>query len=416
MDRFVATTEADEPGLLGATARPGWAGLVLAALILSPGRHATAQEVVPAELAVRHYPAGPVYARPIGGGRSDALLQLVALVNRGEAPVEATELSVEVRSTGDDVLATYRVSRERLERGARAVGELAGSPAYDFFRRYYGLDSMLGAEGRPTPGRRVDPGRGLVLRHVFMVLEPGASLLRIEALALGPRGDTIRASEEVPLLVYENANTYSFPLRGTWYVSNASDPTGSHRWEPAEEFALDLSQRDARGASCSDPCRGHEDFYAFGAPVHAVAPGTVVAVQDHVGRTPFRRSGESREAFQARLQAHIDRLRTEDPGQLPGNFVILDHGSGEYSYYGHLDAGSVTVKEGERVERLQVIGRLGQSGYSTAPHLHFQLMDAPHQAFSRGLPIRFDDVTDPSGEPIGGTLRAGRFVTAIGAR
>jgi murein DD-endopeptidase MepM/ murein hydrolase activator NlpD len=54
-----------------------------------------------------------------------------------------------------------------------------------------------------------------------------------------------------------------------------------------------------------------------------------------------------------------------------GKQVTLDHGNGIKSRYGHLKA--VEVKAGQRVERGQVIGRVGSTGRSTGPHLHYEV-------------------------------------------
>jgi len=55
-----------------------------------------------------------------------------------------------------------------------------------------------------------------------------------------------------------------------------------------------------------------------------------------------------------------------------GKHVALDHGNGVESLYGHLEA--VDVKAGERVAKGQVIGRVGSTGRSTGPHLHYELL------------------------------------------
>jgi murein DD-endopeptidase MepM/ murein hydrolase activator NlpD len=59
-----------------------------------------------------------------------------------------------------------------------------------------------------------------------------------------------------------------------------------------------------------------------------------------------------------------------------GNYLILDLGQGRFALYAHLQPGSLRVKLGDRVKTGQVLARLGNSGKSDAPHLHFQLMDA----------------------------------------
>jgi len=65
-----------------------------------------------------------------------------------------------------------------------------------------------------------------------------------------------------------------------------------------------------------------------------------------------------------------------------GNCVIIDHGNSEYSLMAHMQQGSVTVKVGERAVAGQVIGKLGDSGDSFGPHVHYQLQSA---AFRRAV-------------------------------
>ncbi|HSH46777.1 MAG TPA: M23 family metallopeptidase [Longimicrobiales bacterium] len=54
-----------------------------------------------------------------------------------------------------------------------------------------------------------------------------------------------------------------------------------------------------------------------------------------------------------------------------GRFILLDHGDGLETMYGH--ASRIFVEPGERVERNQVIALSGNTGRSTAPHLHFEI-------------------------------------------
>ncbi|KYO66161.1 peptidoglycan DD-metalloendopeptidase family protein [Thermovenabulum gondwanense] len=54
-----------------------------------------------------------------------------------------------------------------------------------------------------------------------------------------------------------------------------------------------------------------------------------------------------------------------------GNFIIIDHGGGIQTYYAHLS--KIMVSEGQRVEKGSVIGRVGSTGRSTGPHLHFEV-------------------------------------------
>jgi murein DD-endopeptidase MepM/ murein hydrolase activator NlpD len=75
-----------------------------------------------------------------------------------------------------------------------------------------------------------------------------------------------------------------------------------------------------------------------------------------------------------------------------GNSVIEDVGSGRYVAYGHLKPGTIPawVRKGTRLRTGDLIGRLGSSGNSDAPHLHFQVMDGPSFLDATGLPFVFD--------------------------
>jgi murein DD-endopeptidase MepM/ murein hydrolase activator NlpD len=54
-----------------------------------------------------------------------------------------------------------------------------------------------------------------------------------------------------------------------------------------------------------------------------------------------------------------------------GRLIILDHGQGITSYYAHLD--KILVKTGNTVKRGDLIGKVGESGKVTGPHLHFEI-------------------------------------------
>lgn len=65
---------------------------------------------------------------------------------------------------------------------------------------------------------------------------------------------------------------------------------------------------------------------------------------------------------------------------LYGNYVVLRHGNGQQTYYGHLSAFEAGLKAGQAVQQGQRIGKVGSTGQSTGPHLHFEVRD-------RGQPI-----------------------------
>jgi murein DD-endopeptidase MepM/ murein hydrolase activator NlpD len=86
------------------------------------------------------------------------------------------------------------------------------------------------------------------------------------------------------------------------------------------------------------------------------------------------------------------------PGKLPedltiqmlvGNHVVVDIGEGRYALYAHMQPGRLRVKVGDKVVTGQVLGLLGNSGNTDAPHLHFHVMDSPSPLLSNGLPYVF---------------------------
>ncbi|MCL4244876.1 MAG: M23 family metallopeptidase, partial [Candidatus Dadabacteria bacterium] len=94
-----------------------------------------------------------------------------------------------------------------------------------------------------------------------------------------------------------------------------------------------------------------------------------------------------------------DKYEDQIPGQLPpglpieeadGNYVVIDVGGGNYAFYAHMIKGSIKVKEGDLVKRGQVIGLLGNSGNTSAPHLHFHVIAGPASLGSNGLPYVAD--------------------------
>jgi len=78
------------------------------------------------------------------------------------------------------------------------------------------------------------------------------------------------------------------------------------------------------------------------------------------------------------------------------NTIMIDHGGARFSVYEHLQRAGVVVRVGQRVERGQLIGRSGNTGFTTGPHLHFAVVDQLY----RSLPVCFADVA--GGIPIEG--------------
>ena len=183
------------------------------------------------------------------------------------------------------------------------------------------------------------------------------------------------------------------PLRaGPWLVHEGPGNHLSHHWGSLvasngqvtvpQRYAIDFFGLDAGGHAVrvvrdSLSTSATTDWVGFGADVLAVADGVV---RD-------RRDGEPNHRPLAPLAPPTDlTART-----LYGNFVVLEIAPRVFVHYAHLQAGSVGVKVGDRVRRGALLGRVGQSGNSNAPHLHFQVATAATFEESEGLPFVFAD-------------------------
>jgi hypothetical protein len=178
------------------------------------------------------------------------------------------------------------------------------------------------------------------------------------------------------------------PLRGDgWLATNGCCsaesvhravriPVGGTRIGKQETFAIDLARLREGQPFAGDGTRP-EDWYGFGAEVLAVADGTVVSVTEGFP-----------EEVPLQPVTHVTR-----PEDYAGNAISLEIAPGVYAYYAHLEPGSITVQEGDRVTRGQLLGLLGNTGNSSGPHLHFGLGDDPDPMVGDSLPMAFDHWT-----------------------
>jgi len=166
---------------------------------------------------------------------------------------------------------------------------------------------------------------------------------------------------------YTQRTVLTFPFMGTWSVLQGNDGEWTHKG--SGKYAWDFVIRDSSGKQVRDFGLKLTNYYAFGLPVLAPAPGIVCAVENAVEDNPPREATTERSW---------------------GNYVVLDHGNGEFSELSHLRQGSIIVVLGQRVERGQILGHCGNSGRSPVPHIHYQLQTSPVLG-SPTLPAKFSE-------------------------
>ncbi len=252
------------------------------------------------------------------------------------------------------------------------------------------FDAAAIAERMQAAGQRESMGKlagsAVALLFLHVTLPPGAAVptlvshrVTLHADAAPPGQQEITESGGEVAVHRRAVVLIGPPLRGGGYVSadsccdasrhtRAALPINGRVWL-AQRFAVDWEELDAQGHIYSGPQEKLESYTIFGKPVLAVADAVVVSVTDGL---PEQKPG---------------RYPTNVPlNEADGNSVTLDLGEQHYAMYAHMQPGSIRVHKGENVKLGQVIGLVGNTGNSVAPHLHFQVMDRGSSLASNGLP------------------------------
>lgn len=226
-----------------------------------------------------------------------------------------------------------------------------------------------------------------------LILTALAAANRISAEAESTDGGYEMADAQEPILV-------QLPVRGEWLAPNTPGSRvpshGSNKL--GTRYAYDLIQVDweqsgwpayrgglLRYLAFGIPLR---DYYCWGQEVRAPCDGTVVRAED--GWVERERTSLLSDLARARWAADRFDPTTDDVRSVAGNFVIIKMREDVYAALCHLQTGSVQVATGQCVRAGDVVGKVGHSGNSFGPHLHFQLMDSDDMTTARGLPCAFE--------------------------
>ncbi len=211
----------------------------------------------------------------------------------------------------------------------------------------------------------------------------------------------------------------ALPLAGPVFVHDGHDLTAHHRrlditggmtthfgiTSNFMRYAHDLAITDAAGSLYRTDGATPEDWYGYGAPVMATGDGVVSEMHDGM---PDNRKGAPPPFDQAAIMKNLKLFL--------GNYVIIDHGNGEFSLFAHLKQGSVKVKPGQRVARKEAIAAMGMSGDAFLVHLHYQLQSSA--GFDEGLPAVFENVQFATGQgwssPAASAVDSGDVVRSAG--
>jgi len=199
-------------------------------------------------------------------------------------------------------------------------------------------------------------------------------------------GRSQTAKMTIPVRSYQQKTALLFPFKGEGIVSVGGAMTSGHRNRSGlyamDALGLTATYGPMRNAG---PDEDPKNYAGWGREIIAPAAGQIVVAR--TDRPDQRVAGNSDPAYL------LPQYRN---GGDPGNFVVIDHGTGEFSMIAHMQSGSVRVKQGDRVAAGQVLGLMGNSGDTTGPHVHYQMQNGPDWERSDALPHRFTNVESSS--------------------
>lgn len=185
------------------------------------------------------------------------------------------------------------------------------------------------------------------------------------------------------------------PVRGDWIAPHTpgsgvpSHGTALFGESHAIDFVMVKGKKPYRASVLEYAIHGLplNRFYGWGQPVFSVLDGIVVETNAAVPeRNPVKILGD------LAYTAHATNAFKKDPADLAavaGNYVLVKHATNLYALYAHLQTASVMVAAGQTIRSGQTIAKVGHSGNSTMPHLHFQLMDHADHRQAHGVAFVF---------------------------
>jgi murein DD-endopeptidase MepM/ murein hydrolase activator NlpD len=379
--------------------------LVLLALIALSLR--TTQTAVTTEpFEIRFSPTNFIYRVTLNEEERlyDCVIQNLAVINRTTAPLLLQRIELQLISKGE-VVETRVIRGPDLEARAQRIFTLRESGTLNEAEKEFRLNELF-RDAQLSRSNRLEPNQGILIRHQY--LQFSGDVEKIRVVAVGGADKATQSAIEIAVVTYQQKTKFSFPLNGTWYVSNDPNPSRTHRWGISQEFAYDFERLDSEGNPGKGDETKPESYYAYGQEVLAAADGTVSEVRDGIDDTPIAQFAVDPATMMKRLREYQTKLRQQyGPRGADGNRIVIDHGNGEFSVMVHLKKNSIRVKRGDRVRQGQVIAQVGQSGLSTNPHLHFEVVSDPDPFKQRGLPVLFYGLEDEEGPKF---LRFGEFV------
>ncbi len=234
------------------------------------------------------------------------------------------------------------------------------------------------------------------MKHIKSITYSSCLLLALILMSCADTlmGDEGRQDEEI-YLTYQTKTDLELPFEEKWYVfaGGRTHLDGGHHFVTrgtGQRYAYDIAIV-IDGSSFSGDNSKNENHYCFGKRLNAPGDGKIIALENNIDDNYVSGSVNS----------------DINDSNLAGNYIIIDHLNGEHSMLAHFKKGTIIVSVGDMVTKGQEVGKAGNSGNSTGPHLHYHLQNTPEYLDGIGLPAQFisyfeDDVFTERGEFVRG--------------
>jgi len=321
--------------------------------------------------------------------QSDFVLHGFRIKNDTNESIKLVDISFDLKSSG------------RIVKSINYIGEALENLVQKFYEEFrqtsiYGMGLYFGSttfwnQSNFTKSILLGPNEETgIFNECFIVVHNSVIDELVVNVTYLKNMEKYKDSLKVPVVEYKNKNEYIFPVKGVWSTCGNYNNLLDHRPHYSMEFAIDMSQYNSELKLMHKENMDNEDFAAYGADILAIADGEVEDCYNSYSRISPWNWNER-------------KILIEKYGFLPaqcGNYVVIKHANDECSFYGHMIPNSLTIEKGDIVRQGQVIGKLGNTGLSNCPHLHFQLMDGPDFLGNRGLPCYFSNLKDVTGMKI----------------